>query len=289
MRTTLMAAAAAWIACLGLANRALADTILTPHVTSTELGALDYHDFTDSELLQQTFLSGSYPDMTSTVDTTVSGTRVAGSNYVNTASMASILDGSAAAAAGTGTMAWRTRAPEETWANQVSPPLPILGGSLISDVVQFGGVDGAFVMQMSYVEDRDDAKRAYDADLLYLAWMNPNGAGPGIPQWTNATNLPGRVTNPVEHFHGPYSGSPNSFTSTYGVTSGDLASWAGSWGVDLTTGTVWTILNANLTAGGMGPQQFAAVPEPGTMALLAGALMMVGVPALKRWRKRRAL
>ena len=153
--------------------------------------------------------------------------------------------------------------------------------------MKFGGVDGAFVMEMHYVEDKDEAIRADGMNLLYLGWMDLNAVGGAT--WMNANKLNGndganRGMNAVEHVHGSYADFKRDV-----IGSGNLGNWAGSWGVDLDNGIVWSILDANLTGSGLGAQQFAAVPEPGTMALLAGALMVVGVPALKRWRKRRAL
>jgi hypothetical protein len=47
---------------------------------------------------------------------------------------------------------------------------------------------------------------------------------------------------------------------------GSLASLLGSWGVDTANHTVWAVLSYG------GGQEFAAVPEPGTLALLAAGL-----------------
>ena len=272
MRTKLIIAAA-WIACLGLANRAVAE-ILVPHTSQPG----EYTTFGPSQ--GQAFDSGSFPNMTSTVDTSASGARVGGPTSVNAASSATVLDGSAVSA-GTATMAWRTRALEETWDGRMAPPLPSAGLALCSDIVQFGGIDGAFVLQMKYAEDRTEAAEADQLNILYLGWMD------GGTLWKNASNLGTKGAHAYEHYHGSYASFQTEEIQTVG---GNLASWAGSWGVDLDSGTVWTIVNANLNSvadGGLGPQQFAAVPEPGTMALLVSALMVGGVPAVKRWRKRR--
>ena len=78
MRTTLMAATAAWIACLGLANRALADT-LTPYKS----GSGEYTNFGTVQE-SPSFDIGSYPNMTSTVDPNFDGIRTTTDvNYVN--------------------------------------------------------------------------------------------------------------------------------------------------------------------------------------------------------------
>ncbi len=192
------------------------------------------------------------------------------------------------------TMAWRTRNQNETPASQggtpTSPPLPPGGARLISDVVNLTRIDAIngqtptdpYAMQMNY----DPAtignlaqQNALAANRgLFLAWLDPNGAGPGMIGWDNAVlGDTGNNATPAERdFVG-------SFAAFQAINGTDLTSYIGAWGVDTSAGNanVWAVLNHT--------SQFAAaaapppVPEPATLALAAfGGLALCGWA--RRWR-----
>ena len=169
-------------------------------------------------------------------------------------------------------MAWRLRNANESYPTQTSPPCPLGSCGLVSDVIDLsgmvnsGGVQGQadpFVLRMSYDPSLlVPGGAAAEVSLasggsVYLAWLNPDGGGTGIALWENAVS-------------GNY-GGPEWFAgigdwSDYG--SPGLGDDLGRWGVNPATHTVWAVLNHD--------SQFAVVPEPATLSLLAlGGLAMM--------------
>ena len=173
-------------------------------------------------------------------------------------------------------MQWRARTPNETSADEggspTYPPLTTSSG-LVSDVVRVSGMlnGGAnpdqtdvYVLQMTYDDTLipGDIGEAALAALgkIYLAWLNPDEASP-VGKWRNA----------VAGNEGINTGTAN-FQGTWAEAGSPLA--LGSWGVDTDLNLVWAVLDHQ--------GDFAAVPEPSTLALLG-----LGVAGLLVARRRR--
>jgi hypothetical protein len=172
--------------------------------------------------------------------------------------------------AGTVSMAWRNRATDETHRN---PPLvPDFAAYICSDVVSVTGFGGTYALEMSYspdVEHADDA--AIDAlnGHLFLGMLSTTG---DQPKWINA-GTPGDTYSTEPYSAEPFQGDFAEFRTTH---VDPLAQYVGYWGVDIVDHKVWAVLD---TQG-----QFAAVPEPSSIALLAaGSLSVLGL----MWRARR--
>jgi hypothetical protein len=170
-------------------------------------------------------------------------------------SEATILAGAnTSGSAQTVTMQWRTRAQADA------------GSDLVSDVVSLGGMTlgsgsqtSPFVLQMSYNPMGSEEAAAAEG-LIYLAWLDP-----GDGQWENAVR-------------GNVGGNPSGFQLGAWVP-GDMR--LGDWGVNTADHTVWAVLDHN--------SQFAVVPEPSTLALLAAAAVFgfqFSVFSCRRGRRR---
>ena len=194
-----------------------------------------------------------------------------GNNLTNRGGSATILDGYAASG-GTATMQWRTRSPEETWEARTSPPLPSTGMALCDDLVQVGGINGTFVLDMNYVEDPAIAQAAYNAGGLYVAWMKDNAT------WVNAAK---QMQSAGASAANNFSGSYQTFATNNGINGTNIDQYVGSWGVDLLNHDAWAILKYDLTSS---PQQFGVVPEPGTLSLLAAGLLAALTVTFRRWK-----
>ena len=119
-----------------------------------------------------------------------------------------------------------------------------------SDVFTLSGTaTDLFVLQLN-VTGLDSAS--------YLGWLN------GSTTWANAVS--GNTGNNASAAQQGYLGSFSAFQVANGAT---LSNYIGAYGVDISGGSTWAVLNHN--------SDYAAVPEPGTWALLAltGTFFMV--------------
>ena len=175
-------------------------------------------------------------------------------------STATILAGSnTSGSSQTVSMQWRTQ-------TQVERLDPIL----ISDILRLSGMafDGTsqtspFVLEMTYNPSLLPLGASSEGPWasnkqIYLAWLDPNDG-----KWENA--IMGNIGANLGGFQlGDW-------------PTGDMT--LGDWGVDTTNHVVWAVLDHN--------SDFAVVPEPSTLALLAAGA--AGLFAYGRWRRRRAV
>ena len=271
MRTTFIAlmASMVWAAAAGYGS---AESIYSGAAAAGPIGGDGYPTFGPAVSAPDPVLpGGSYAGWTSTVTSGPSG--ILGST-------ATILDGidPSGAAATTPSMSWRTRADGEIAATHTSPPMLPGFAHVLSDVVQLDDVQGLYVLQMNYSAALEAGDEATDVQngFLYLATLQPQTPG-GANYWVNAAaNYWSSATegaNAVQNYLGSYA----TFLDGRSLTDTML----GTWGVDTNSKTVWAVLNYS-------DHQFAAVPEPASMTLLAAAMAVAGVPLTMRWRRRRA-
>ena len=189
------------------------------------------------------------------------------------ASQAVILAGNMSPS-GTVSMAWR------------SPSGPELAGAyghpLFSDVVNLNGISSGtpYVLQMSYDPNQipfatsyknPGAAAAAAADgQIYLGY---NAGTTAAPMWVNAVDgNTGNVASPIQNFQGSYA----AFLAQN--PSATPANSVGDWGVTINASgdgyTAWAVVNHDA--------EFAVVPEPGTLALLAAGFVALGVAYRRR-------
>ena len=213
--------------------------------------------------------------------------------------------------AATVSMAWRNRTLQETTGQEggtpSSPPLPAANSALISNVLNLTGMSTSggepvqtdpFVLQMNY----DAALLGNEAEeaasgAIYLAWLNPNGGGSGVPLWQNAItgDTDGLTTPGIPIYLGSFLDYVNSldgnanfplFTTTYttatlgNLSNAQLEEILGDWGVDTANHDVWAVIDHNSAFA------VAAVPEPATLILAACGF--VGLLGYGFRRRRRA-
>jgi hypothetical protein len=171
---------------------------------------------------------------------------------------------------------WRSRAATEL--PGANPPGNL---SLDSDVVNLGGISAGtantFTLQMSYDTNAVGGEAAAASNgFIFVGWRNP---GSGI--WTNAVNnnVGGLGSLVATGSDQNYQGSWASFVAATGVTPSTLANFLGSWGVDTVNHDAWAIIDYS---GGANGAEFAVVPEPGTLALLAAGVFSLGVAYRRR-------
>jgi len=196
--------------------------------------------------------NASYANLESTA-TATSGS----GGYSLIGSTATILAGmnSSSGTAQTVGMAWRT----QTLTERTVP-------ALLSDVVDLSGMGlsgtaqtDPFVLQMTYNPALLPGGAGNEGlwasnEAIYLGWLNPN-----THTWQNAID-------------GNYGTNSNQFYLGAWPT-GDMT--LGKWGVNTANHTVWAVVDHN--------SEFAVVPEPGTLVLLAAS----GIGLLAAWRRRK--
>jgi hypothetical protein len=183
-----------------------------------------------------------------------------------------------------------------TWRNQTLAETPAGNLPLISDVVNLYGMSSSagssnptaiqtdpFVLQLTFnpatLQGPGEAQQIAQGNV-FLAWLNPNGGGIGIPQWQHANtgDFGGTNSAPLSMptFIGSFLNYVNSldgnpaypdFTQTYtsatlgSLTNDQLDEILGTWGVDATGQDAWAVVNHN--------SDFAVVPEPSAFLLAA--------------------
>jgi len=168
---------------------------------------------------------------------------------------------------------WRPRSAGELPSNPPHAPgyLP-----LYSDVLNLNGVTTGtpYVLQMTY-DPNQLGTTSPTGGALYLGYRSTTD---GNWHYATAPLADGNTGNNATAAQQDYIGSFASFTGTYGTT---LTSYMGAWGVVYDTAhqqyDVWAVVNHDA--------EFAAVPEPGTIALLVGGLLALGVAYRRRFAK----
>jgi hypothetical protein len=187
---------------------------------------------------------------------------------------AQILAGSLSASSTGITMAWRSRASNELPGSFAAGSYP-----LASDVVNLNGLGSStYVLQMSFGSNTvatggtTSIASLASGGYLFLAYNLQTSPG-GLPAWTNAVN--GNTGNPATPLATNYQGSYAQFIGSGGPGNGDtLAQQLGSWGINTANDTAWAVVNHDA--------EFAVVPEPGTLALLAAGLGALGFAYRRR-------
>lgn len=199
---------------------------------------------------------------------------------------------------------WRNRAMVERAAEELgggiptTPPLPAGFNYLGSDVAKMGSLpQGYIVVEMSYKVDPSDEAVGGPLGHLYLGTLVGEGSA---RHWVNAADT---SIDQSTNLLGPKNMSWIAFRESESNSGKTLSQLAGSWGYVndgpipdgngiAGEGTVWAVLDNRATAaypnGFYTDRQLSAVPEPGTITLLAASGMVLAVAGLKRRRNRKA-
>ena len=150
---------------------------------------------------------------------------------------------------------------------------------LYSDVVNLTGVTGGstsiYALQMTYdpstLGGTASAAAAASNGFLYLGYNTSAGT---TSHWVNAVaGNTGTGGQAVADYQGSYA----AYTASVGAGY-TLAGALGAYGVNTANDTVWAVVDHDA--------EFAAVPEPGTIALLGAAPPPWASPtAAARWRR----
>jgi hypothetical protein len=236
----------------GSNNNGAVTVTLQGNVGNATADASNSHTSFGSPLAAPVAQNASYANLESTVKSTAGS---GGQSMVG--STATILAGTASVPA-TVSMAWRTATTNE---GLVSDVVDLTGMGVVDGQTRNGSVHtNTFVLQMDYsplgVEGRTGLSElgAAEAGLIQMDYLDL-GLG---NQWEPAV---------AGNF-----GSSNDYFVGVGPWNGDTN--LGDWGVNTANHTVWAVLDHN--------SEFAVVPEPGTLALLATGAISLAVYGLRR-------
>ncbi|HEV3417404.1 MAG TPA: PEP-CTERM sorting domain-containing protein, partial [Pirellulales bacterium] len=192
-------------------------------------------------------------------------------------------------------MQWRVRNSSETPfvpTGSISPSAGLHG--LVSNVLNLTGMSSAtgspdqtdpFALQIAYASpvfytnlvallDGNEADLAAEG-ALFLGSLDTCVNQP-FGLWRNATAANFGTGLPGDVFQN-YQGSWDSFAAANSITDANIGNFLGSYGVDIASHTVWALVNHN--------SQFAVVPEPSSLILLAIGGLMAGVALVYRRRR----
>lgn len=167
------------------------------------------------------------------------------------------------------TEAWRARTSAEA-----AHTVGLNNAPLVSDAVNLNGTGtgtgNAYVLQMSFDPSQFGNATTEAAAIangqVYVAVQSPANAALGL--WGgNAANLGDQGSAKQTGVNGPFSSIS---------ASSSLANLLGSWGVNTLNNTAWAVIDYS------GGDQFAVVPEPGTLALLAAGVAALGLAYRRR-------
>ena len=162
-----------------------------------------------------------------------------------------------------------------------------VGAPVYSDVLNLSGVyngsssnsTAPYVLQMTYDPNAfaaaigsEGTAAAITQGLLYLGTYNGS-------KWISATDpsLNGTAGSAAQQNVGVTVAPGDTFAQWFATEQGQgqtLQTLLGSWGVDTADNAVWAIVDHDA--------QFAVVPEPGTLALLAAGAVALGVAYRRR-------